>query len=481
MVRTRFAPSPTGYMHIGNLRTALYAYCFARHHHGAFLLRIEDTDRKRNMAKTVQVIYDSLRLAGLEYDEGPGKEGGCGPYVQSQRKELGIYQTYADLLVERGAAYRCFCQKPEGRSESRLRAGMNPCRSLSAVEAQARARAGEAFVIRQRIPEVGTTTFEDLNFGAITVKNSTLDDQILLKSDGFPTYNFANVVDDHLMEISHVFRGVEYLSSTPKYNLLYQGFGWEIPVYVHLPHIIKENGKKLSKREGDASFQDLTAKGYLPQAVINCIALLGWNPGGDREFFDLPGLVAEFDARRIGKSRAAFSLPKLQWLNGEHTRRLPAEEFHRLAEPFYPEALSRHCDTRLVSQMVQPRVVVLGDLPQMTGFLLQPAPYSAGLFEHAKSKSTLESSARVLREALPFLQGLDSWTEETVRLALMDYAAGASLKTGTVMWPVRAALSGLVMTPGGATELAAVLGKEEALSRLARAAQWISAGGESAV
>ncbi len=283
------------------------------------------------------------------------------------------------------------------------------------------------------------------------------------------------------MDITHIFRGVEYLSSTPKYNLLYQGFGWKIPAYVHLPHIIKENGKKLSKREGDASFQDLTAKGYLPQAVINGIALLGWNPGDSREFFDLPDLVAEFDARRIGKSRAAFSMQKLQWLNGEHIRRLPVEEFHRLAAPFYPEALSRRCDTYPVSQMVQPRVVVLSDLPEMTSFLLQPAPYSSGLFEHAKSKSTLESSARVLKEVLPLLQGLGAWTEETVRLKLMDYIANANLKTGTVMWPVRVALSGLVMTPGGATELAAVLGKEETLSRLEKAAEWIAAGGERAV
>ncbi len=476
MVRTRFAPSPTGYMHIGNLRTALYAYCFARHNHGTFILRIEDTDRKRNVQKAVQVIFDSLQLAGLDYDEGPGKEGPFGPYVQSQRKDLGIYQRHADLLLQNGAAYRCFCQKTqEGQVSAKPR--RDPCRSLTAAEIETRLGAGDVFVVRQRIPEDGTTTFEDLIFGAITVKNSTLDDQILLKSDGFPTYNFANVVDDHMMEISHIFRGVEYLSSTPKYNLLYQGFGWDIPIYVHLPHIIKDTGKKLSKRAGDASFQDLLAKGYLPQAIVNTIALLGWNPGDEREVFDLPGLVAEFDARRINKSRAAFSSAKLQWLNGEYIRHLSAEEFHHMASAFYPKEISLHCDTRLISKIIQPRVVVLGDIPEMISFLAHLPPYAAGLFEHTKSKSSLQSSRQILGDILPLLQSLDGWSEEGVRLALLDYAVRTNRKNGTVMWPVRAALSGLQSTPGGATEIAAVLGKDETLSRLAQGVRVIESAG----
>ncbi len=466
-VRTRFAPSPTGYMHIGNLRSALYAYCFARHENGQFILRIEDTDRKRNVPKAVQVILDSLQLAGLDFDEGPGKDGGCGPYVQSQRKEEGTYARHAELLVERGAAYRCFCQKTETPGvEKGQKKGLDPCRSLTAAEIQARLDAGDPCVIRQRIPEEGTTTFHDLVFGDITIKNSQLDDQVLLKSDGFPTYNFANVVDDHLMGITHVLRGVEYLSSTPKYNLLYQGFGWEIPAYVHLPHIVKESGKKLSKREGDASFQDLMAKGYLPEAIVNYIALLGWNPGSDREFFSLEDLVKEFDILRINKSKAAFSIEKLDWLNGEHIRALSEEAFHQAAEKFYPAQMKKSCDTRLTSKVIQLRVTRLTDIPQMTAFLRELPAYALDLFEHAKSKSSLQSSLQVLEAALELFPGIQPWSEETLRQTLMDYAATNNLKTGTVMWPIRIAISGLAMTPGGATELAAILGQKETLDRI---------------
>lgn len=467
MIRTRFAPSPTGYMHIGNLRTALYAYLLARHCGGKFILRIEDTDRKRNVPEALQVIYDSLKLAGLEYDEGPDKDGGYGPYVQSQRKD--IYKHYAEVLVERGAAYRCFCAKEAAlqASDQSPKESADPCRFLPPAEAQA--RSGEPHVIRQRIPEGGSTSFVDHVFGTITVSNDTLDDQVLLKSDGLPTYNFANVVDDHLMGITHVMRGVEYLSSTPKYNLLYESLGWEIPEYVHLPHIVKESGKKLSKRDGDASFQDLLAKGYLPEAIINYIALLGWSPGNDREFFTLADLVAEFDIDRINKSSAAFSIAKLDWLNGEHIRALPAERFHAMAQGHYPEALPRGLDLSQVSALIQPRVTRLTDIPEMVAFLAEVPAYSLELYNHAKSKSTTATSRQVLEQIRPVLAGLEAWTNEALHQHLVAFAAEAGLKTGTVMWPLRISLSGLQSTPGGATEIAHLLGKEETLRRVAAA------------
>lgn len=475
-VRTRFAPSPTGYMHIGNLRTALYAYCAARHYGGQFILRIEDTDRKRNVPKSVQVIYDSLRQAGLDYDEGPDKGGSYGPYVQSQRKEQGIYQKYAEMLVERGAAYRCFHDRPVVRANEPAKSRRDTCRYLTPAEVTAHLQAGDPYVIRQRIPDQDATTFHDLIYGDITIKNSLLDDQILLKSDGFPTYNFANVVDDHLMEITHVLRGVEYLSSTPKYNLLYEAFGWDLPVYVHLPHIVKEGGKKLSKRAGDASFQDLMAQGFLAEAIVNYIALLGWSPGNDREFFTLPELVEAFDMQRINKSKAAFSIEKLEWLNGEHIRRLSPEAFDQIARAYYDPELIEKCDVALTSQVIQPRVVRLTAIPEMTRFLITLPPYGLELFEHAKSKSSIASSLQVLKAAGEVLSEVGDWREETVRQALLDYAAQASLKTGAVMWPVRVALSGLPMTPGGATEIAAILGKDETLKRINLAIKKIEEG-----
>jgi glutamyl-tRNA synthetase len=476
MVRTRIAPSPTGYMHIGNLRTGLYAFCIARQAGGRFLLRIEDTDRKRHNPKAIRVIYESLRLAGLNYDEGPDIGGEFGPYVQSQRKEQGIYRQYAELLVERGGAYRCFCEKPaDSKAQRGKKARLDPCRFLSPAEIQANIANGLPYVFRQRIPdpEHGVTTFDDLVFGPITIQHSQLDDQILLKSDDYPTYNFANVVDDHLMEITHVVRGLEYLSSTPKYNLLYQSFGWEIPVYIHLPHIVNENGKKLSKRDGDASFQDLIAAGFLPQAIVNMIALLGWNPGDGREVFSLDELVSAFDVRHISKSRAAFSIAKLEWLNAEHLRRLPVEEFQRIAEAFYPEGFAQKCDIQLTSQVIQSRVTNLTKIPEMTGFLLNVPAYEAVLFEHSKSKSTLESSRSILKEAGARLANVAEWCEPQIRQVLMEYAAEKGYKTSTVMWPVRVALSGLAMTPGGATEIAAILKQAEALRRIQAALQKI--------
>jgi glutamyl-tRNA synthetase len=472
MVRTRFAPSPTGYMHIGNLRTALYTFSFARHNQGIFILRIEDTDRKRNVPKAIQIIYDSLKLAGIDYDEGPDVDGGYGPYIQSQRMEQGIYQRQAQALVERGAAYCCFCEKASGEAApaspppSLARSRRDPCRYLSAAGIQARLQDGKPYVVRQRIPDSGATTFHDLIFGDITVNNNLLDDQVLLKSDGFPTYNFANVVDDHLMAITHVLRGVEYLSSAPKYNLLYQGFGWQIPEYVHLPHIVRDDGKKLSKRAGDASFQDLLAKGFLPSAIINYIALLGWSPGNDRELFSLEEIIQEFDIRRINKSKAAFSVQKLEWINGEHIRGLTVERFKTLARSFYPPEMAAKCDIDLISQVIQTRLAKLADIPEMTRFLLEMPQYELSLYDHDKSKSSQASSLRVLQETLPSLTALSAWNMETIRQVLMDYAAQSGQKTGTVMWPLRVALSGLQSTPGGALEIAAILGKPESLRRL---------------
>jgi glutamyl-tRNA synthetase len=339
MIRTRFAPSPTGYMHIGNLRTALYAYLYARKQGGKFVLRIEDTDRKRHVPQAIGVIYNSLSLAGIEYDEGPDKDGGFGPYMQSQRLE--IYRDHANKLLEIGAAYPCFCSK--GKIDQGKKTGIerrDPCRYLDIQVVESKKREGEAFVIRQKIPDSGVTSFVDHVFGSITIANTELDDQVLLKSDAFPTYNFANVVDDYLMQITHVIRGVEYLSSTPKYNLLYDAFGWSSPEYVHLPHITKENGRKLSKREGDASFEDLVAKGYLPEAIVNYVSLLGWNPGNDQEFFTMKDLIQAFDIDRINKSNAAFSFPKLDWLNSQHIRALSSEQFQTIANNFYPPSVT---------------------------------------------------------------------------------------------------------------------------------------------
>ncbi|MHC1785245.1 MAG: glutamate--tRNA ligase [Anaerolineaceae bacterium] len=472
MVRTRFAPSPTGYMHIGNLRTALYAYLFAKHSEGAFVLRIEDTDRKRHVPAAIQVIYNSLKLAGMEYDEGPDRDGGYGPYVQSQRKP--IYLQYADVLIEKGGAFRCFCQKPETRPVgSRKKEFRDPCRWISAEESLTRMEDGEAYVVRQRIPDEGKTSFDDHVFGRITVDNSGLDDQILIKSDGMPTYNFANVIDDHLMEITHVIRGMEYLSSTPKYNLLYRSFGWDIPEYAHLPHISKASGKKLSKREGDASFQDLIDKGYLPQAIVNYIVLLGWNPGDEREYFPLEELVKVFSIDRIGRSKAMFSIQKLEWLNGVHIRKMDVEEFHKVVSPFYSDAVKTRFDTLKISSIIQPRIEKLSDTQAFIDFLLAPKLYLPELFVSEKAKVTLAGSLETLERIPSILESLIGWTNETLYESISGYAKANGFKTGAVMWPIRIALSGQETTPGGATELAEILGKEETLKRLAAAAAYL--------
>lgn len=467
MFRTRFAPSPTGYMHIGNLRTALYAYLIAKKAEGKFILRIEDTDQNRNVPEAVSAIYRGLELAGISYDEGPDKDGGFGPYVQSQR--LPIYKTYAQKLLASGHAYYCFCGKEDKpaleASNERVEGYRDPCRNLSAQEVEARFAEGLIPVVRQRIPLEGISSFDDHVYGHISIENKQLDDQVLLKSDGFPTYNFANVVDDHLMEISHVIRGQEYLSSTPKYNLLYEAFGWEHPEYIHLPHIIREDGAKMSKRKGDPSFEDLVRMGFLPRAIVNYVALLGWNPGDEREFFLMEDLIDAFDMDRINKANAAFSIDKLRWLNGEHIRSLTPQAFHEIALRFYPEGLTG-LDLAKVSQLIQIRTETLTDIPRQVGFLANLPEYSAELFENQKSKSTLESSRLVLQKALPLLENMETWSNEGLFEVLKAFAQEQNFKTGTVMWPIRTALSGQETSPGGATELAALLGKDESLRRI---------------
>ena len=467
MFRTRFAPSPTGYMHIGNLRTALYAYLIAKKAEGKFILRIEDTDQNRNVPEAVSAIYRGLELAGISYDEGPDKDGGFGPYVQSQR--LPIYKTYAQKLLASGHAYYCFCGKEDKpaleASNERVEGYRDPCRNLNAQEVEARFAEGLVPVVRQRIPLEGVSSFDDHVYGHISIENKQLDDQVLLKSDGFPTYNFANVVDDHLMEVSHVIRGQEYLSSTPKYNLLYEAFGWEHPEYIHLPHIIREDGAKMSKRKGDPSFEDLVRMGFLPRAIVNYVALLGWNPGDEREFFLMEDLIDAFDMDRINKANAAFSIDKLRWLNGEHIRSLTPQAFHAIALRFYPEGLTG-LDLAKVSQLIQIRTETLTDIPRQVGFLANLPEYSAELFENQKSKSTLESSRLVLQKALPLLENMETWSNEGLFEVLKAFAQEQNFKTGTVMWPIRTALSGQETSPGGATELAALLGKDESLRRI---------------
>jgi len=450
-------------MHIGNLRTALFAFLTARRYGGTFILRIEDTDQERNIPESLEAIYSSLAMAGLVYDEGPDKDGGYGPYVQSQRLE--IYKHYANELLTLGGGYRCFCQKDDTDSFNEDLSRRDPCRLLSPEEVKQKLDAGESFVIRQKIPETGSTSFVDHVYGEIKVENAQLDDQVLIKSDGFPTYNFANVVDDHLMRITHVMRGQEYLSSTPKYNLLYQTFGWTIPEYVHLPLIIKSDGSKFSKREGDPSFEDLMELGYLPEAIINYIALLGWSPGDDREFFMLDELEQFFSIDRINKSSAAFSFDKLNWINGEHIRAMSIERFHQRALNYYPAGLARF-DMLKISELMQIRTEKMRDIPDMVAFFLSVPGYDLDLYNHEKSKSTQKSSLEVLQAVKPLLMGVEVWNNETLFQVLKEFAEENGYKVGTVMWPIRTALSGVPATPGGATAIAEILGKTETLQRI---------------
>ena len=471
-VRTRFAPSPTGYMHVGNLRTALYAYLLAKKDGGTFILRIEDTDQERYVEGAVDVIYDTLRAAGLNWDEGPDVGGDYGPYVQSER--MGLYMDYAKQLVDKGAAYYCFCDKERltELKEVQAAAGMptkydGRCRNLTKEEVQANLDAGLPFVIRQKMPEEGTTTFHDEVFGDITVENNSLDDQILIKTDRMPTYNFANVVDDHLMGITHVVRGSEYLSSAPKYNLLYEAFGWPIPVYVHCSPIMKNQTEKLSKRNGDASYQDLVAKGYLPEAIINYIALLGWSPKGENEIFSLQELTEAFDVSGISKSPAIFDTQKLRYINGEYLRAMTAEQFAQVATPVIKGAVKRDdIDFGLLCSVLQKRTEVLSDIPEQIDFLDAVPEYDVGLYVHKKMKTTAESSLEALEAALPVLEELDDYSAEGVHAAMGALVERLGVKNGWLLWPLRTALSGKAFTPGGGTDLAAILGKQETVSRV---------------
>ena len=472
-VRTRFAPSPTGYMHIGNLRTALYAYLHARRNKGAFILRIEDTDQARLVEDSVKVIYDSLAVTGLEHDEGPDKGGPVGPYVQSERR--GIYKEYAEKLLKEGHAYRCFCEKEEKPDNPADEEHDGPilgydgrCRKLSDAEVQEKLAEGMPCVIRQKIDREGKTAFKDFVYGDIEVDHKQLDDQILLKRDGYPTYNFANVVDDHLMGITHVMRGCEYISSTPKYILLYRAFGWEIPEHIHLPHILGESGRKLSKREGSVALSDFLEKGYLPEAILNYIALLGWNPGTEQEYFTKADLIEKFDIARIGKSPAVFDPVKLAWLNGLHIKALKPEAAHELFLKFYPEKILKGFDTGRLSGLIQGKVEKPCDIPAMVAFLAElDEKYPAELFINKKNKTTLESCKATLADLQGILSGLPAWEYQPVYDAVNSYAAAKASKIGPIMWPLRIALSGQAVTPTGSVEIAELLGKEESLRRIA--------------
>ena len=471
-IRTRYAPSPTGRMHVGNLRTALYAYLIAKHGDGTFILRIEDTDQGRFVEGATEIIYRTLEETGLLHDEGPDQDKGYGPYVQSERMRAGIYMQYAKQLVEKGEAYYCFCNQERLDSLKQTVNGEvimqydKHCLSIPKEEAERRVAAGEPFVIRQNNPRTGTTTFHDEIYGDITVENSELDDMVLIKSDGFPTYNFANVVDDHLMEISHVVRGQEYLSSSPKYNRLYEAFGWEVPIYVHCPTITNEQHQKLSKRSGHASFEDLIEQGFVSEAVVNFVALLGWSPEGDREIFSLKELAEVFDYGRISKSPAVFDMTKLRWMNGEYFKAMAPEEFYRRGEKYLKEYVTKPLDLKKIAEMVRTRVETFLDIREMVDFFNELPAYETELFVNKKSKSSLESSREILGEVLPKLEAVESWNNDALFELLKAYGEEKGYKTGLVMWPLRIALSGKLMTPAGATEIMDVLGKEESLARL---------------
>lgn len=481
-VRTRFAPSPTGYMHIGNLRTALYTYLIAKKAGGKFILRIEDTDRERYVEGAVETIYRTLKMVGLNWDEGPDIGGPVGPYIQSQR--MGIFKKYAEELVKMGKAYYCFCDKDRLAELKAVQeaSGVSPmydrhCRNISPEEIQKKLAEGVPYVIRQKIPLEGTTTFHDELYGDITVENSTLDDQILLKTDGMPTYNFANVVDDHLMGITHVVRGNEYLASSPKYNLLYEAFGWEIPKYIHVEHIMKDKHNKLSKRNGDASFEDLIAKGYLSEAVINYIALLGWAPKGEREIFSLSELVEEFDISGLSKSPAIFDPLKLKAINAEYIRMMTPEKFLEHAGPYIRQSVHRtDVDLSKIAALLQNRTEVFTDIPDQVDFIDSMPDYDLSLYENKKMKTNRDTSLEVLKKALPALEGLTEWNMDSLHECLFGLVAEMGVKNGYVLWPVRVAISGKQFTPGGALEIADIIGREDTLSRMRLSIDKLSKG-----
>ena len=471
-VRTRYAPSPTGRMHVGNLRTALYAYLIAKHDGGDFLLRIEDTDQERFVEGATEIIYRTLEKTGLIHDEGPDKDGGAGPYVQSQRQAAGIYLEYAQKLVEKGEAYYCFCTQERLDTLKTAVEGQEimtydkHCLRLSNEEIAASLAAGRPYVIRQNNPQEGTTTFHDEIYGDITVENAELDDMVLIKSDGYPTYNFANVVDDHLMGISHVVRGNEYLSSSPKYNRLYDAFGWEVPVYVHCPLITNEEHKKLSKRSGHASYEDLIEQGFVSAAVVNYVALLGWSPEDNQEIFSLAELVQKFDYRNMSKSPAVFDVTKLKWMNGEYLKAMDPDTFYQMAEPYLRAVITKDLDLKKIAGMVKTRIEVFPDIAGQIDFFEALPEYDVEMYTHKKMKTNTGNSLEVLREILPLLEAQDDYSNDALYGVLSGYVEKKGCKTGFVMWPVRTAVSGKQMTPAGATEIMEVLGKVESLARI---------------
>lgn len=472
-IRTRYAPSPTGKMHVGNLRSALYEFLIAKHAGGDFMLRIEDTDQERLVEGATEIIYRTLEETGLKHDEGPDKDGGVGPYVQSERMKTGIYMKYAKELVEKGEAYYCFCDKERLDSlKNEVVEGKEimmydkHCLSLSKEEIEANLAAGKPFVIRQNIPKEGKTTFQDELYGDITVENTELDDMILIKSDGYPTYNFANVVDDYTMNITHVVRGNEYLSSSPKYQRLYDAFGWESPVYIHLPLITDENHKKLSKRSGHASFEDLIQQGFLTKAVVNYIALLGWSPESNCEIFTLEELIKEFDYHRISKSPAVFDIVKLKWMNGEYLKAMDFDEFYQMAETYLKESITKDYDLKKIAQMVKTRIEIFPDIAEHVDFFEAVLDYDISMYAHKKMKTTPETSLEALKELLPLFEAQEDYSNDALYAVLSKYVEEKGCKNGYAMWPVRTAVSGKQMTPGGATEIMEVLGKEESIARL---------------
>lgn len=459
-------------MHIGNLRTALFEYLIAKHEDGDFILRIEDTDQGRKVEGAVDIIYETMKEVGLHHDEGPDIGGNFGPYVQSER--LPMYKDYADQLVELGGAHYCFCSEDEVERQRKEAELINkpfkyddPCKHIPLAEAKQRIANGEKYVVRQNIKHDGATYFDDEVYGRIEVDNDILDEAVLLKSDGFPTYNFANIIDDHQMEITHVVRGNEYLSSTPKYNLIYQSYGWEIPTYVHVPPVMKDETHKLSKRNGDASFQDLVKKGYLPQAILNYIALLGWSPETEQEIYTLEELIKVFDIKRISKSPAIFDIDKLTWMNGMYLRAMSLDEFHELALPYYKDAIKSDLDLKCVSKILQQRVEVLTQIPEMVDFFDVLPEYDNAMYIHKKMKTTYEIALRALKESYAALSSLEDWSsEESVHELLLALPKQLEMKNGQVLWPVRTAITGKQFTPGGAIEIAHILGKEETLRRM---------------
>lgn len=472
-IRTRFAPSPTGRMHVGNLRTALYAYLIAKHEGGDFLIRIEDTDQERYVEGAVDIIYRTMAGTGLIHDEGPDKDKGYGPYVQSERQAQGIYLKYAKELVEKGEAYYCFCDqerldslKSEVVEGKEITKYDKHCLSLSKEEVEEKLKAGVPYVIRQNNPTEGTTSFVDEIYGEISVDNSELDDMVLIKSDGYPTYNFANVVDDHLMEITHVVRGNEYLSSSPKYNRLYQAFGWEVPVYVHCPTITNEEHKKLSKRSGHASYEDLIEQGFLPEAIVNFVALLGWSPNGEEEFFTLKELEEAFDYHRIGKAPAVFDMTKLKWMNGEYIKKLDPDTFYEMVLPYLKEVITKDYDLKKVAALVQSRIEVLPDCKELVDFFEELPEYDLAMYTHKKMKTNTQNSYEILKEEYELLKDFDAFDVQSLHDLLMDYIAKKEIKNGTGLWPIRTAVSGKQSTPGGAFEIMEIIGKEESLRRI---------------